>query len=38
MIKKIVEVYKENQALVICGALAMNGSANVHQTYVLLSR
>jgi Ni,Fe-hydrogenase III small subunit len=38
MIKRIVEVYKENQVLVICGACAMNGAANVYQTYTILSK
>lgn len=38
MIKKIVAVYKENQAMIICGALALNGSANVYQIYRTLGR
>jgi hypothetical protein len=37
IIKKIVEVYKENQAMVICGAFAMNGAANVYRTYEILN-
>jgi hypothetical protein len=38
IIKKIVAVYKENQAQLICGTLAMNGATNVCQTYDILSR
>jgi hypothetical protein len=38
ILKKIVKAYKENQATIICGALVMNGSANVYQTYVDLSK
>jgi hypothetical protein len=38
MIEKIVAAFKENQAQVICGALAMNGAANVYQTYVILNK
>jgi hypothetical protein len=38
MMEKIVAVYKENQAMVICGACAMNGSANLYKTYEILSK
>jgi hypothetical protein len=38
IIKKIVAAYRENQAQVICGTLAMNGASNVYQTYETLSR
>jgi hypothetical protein len=37
IIKKIVAAYKEHQAEVICGALVMNGAANVYETYATLS-
>jgi hypothetical protein len=38
LIKQIVAAYKENQVQIICGALAMNGAANVYRTYTSLTR
>jgi hypothetical protein len=38
MIKELVAAFKEHQAQVICGALAMNGAVNVYQTYLILNK
>jgi hypothetical protein len=37
LVEKIVALYKENQTQIICGALMLNGSTNVHITYAALT-
>lgn len=35
---KFVEVFKENQAIILCGLLTMNGTANVYSLYSSLTK
>jgi hypothetical protein len=36
-IKKIVAIFNENRAQIICGVLVMNGATNVYRTYASIT-
>ena len=38
LIKKIVKVYNENSATIVCGLMAMNGTSNTFSLYESLRK